>query len=136
MTDPYATFEDRIVAEFADGHDVEGIAARHGLTVPQVYAIVERTVGPPPPPPPGYYAPHPGPYPPPGYYAPQPAPYSPPQGGYHPPGVPSWVPNVLDEDAIVAEYGDGHDVEAIAHKHGITPDQVLHVVQRALADGS
>ncbi|MFF5081355.1 hypothetical protein ACFY36_30275 [Actinoplanes sp. NPDC000266] len=63
MTDPYATFEDRVVAEFGDGHDVEGIAARYGLTVAQVYAIVEREVGPAappayPPPPPGYYAPH------------------------------------------------------------------------------
>ncbi|MFF5081356.1 hypothetical protein ACFY36_30280 [Actinoplanes sp. NPDC000266] len=39
---------------------------------------------------------------------------------------------MLDEDAIVAEYGDGHDLDAIAHRHGITPDQVLQVVQRAL----
>lgn len=42
----YPSRQDRIVAEFGDGYDVEGIAARYGLTVEQVYAVVERSVGP------------------------------------------------------------------------------------------
>lgn len=42
----YLSREDRIVAEFGDGFDVEGIAFRYGLTVAQVYAVVEREVGP------------------------------------------------------------------------------------------
>ncbi|XVU23774.1 hypothetical protein ACQPZJ_42070 [Actinoplanes sp. CA-054009] len=136
MTD----FEDRIVAEYGDGYDVEGIAARYGLTVAQVYAVVQQALGPAAPPPGPYppqpYAP-PGPYPPPAYYAPQPyapQPYAPQPYG-PPPGVVGWVPNVIDEDAVVAAYGDGHDVEAIAHRHGITPEQVYQVVQRALSDG-
>jgi Mor family transcriptional regulator len=45
-TGAYASWDDRIVAEFGDGYDVEGIAARYGLTVEQVYAVVARSVGP------------------------------------------------------------------------------------------
>ncbi|MET0415334.1 MAG: hypothetical protein ABW022_04875 [Actinoplanes sp.] len=46
VTDGYPSREDRIVAEFGDGFDVEGIALRYGLTVAQVYAVLEREVGP------------------------------------------------------------------------------------------
>ena len=42
MTDAYPSRDDRIVAEFGAGYEVEGIAARYGLTVEQVYALVER----------------------------------------------------------------------------------------------
>lgn len=182
----YPSREDRIVAEFGDGHDVEGIALRYGLTVEQVYAVIEREVGPaeqrpptppayyPPPgqyPPPGYYgppppapnyyyAPQPGQYPPPGQgyygppayqapppgyappgyappgYAPPPPGYVPPPPGYAPPGYaappPGYVPPPLDEDAIVAEYGEGYDVEWIARKHGITAEYVYEVVLRVV----
>jgi hypothetical protein len=151
-TDGYPSRDDRIVAEFGDGFDVEGIAFRHGLTVAQVYAVVEREVGPAgqsppgPYPPPGHYAPAPpasyyppppgqvhyGPPaypmqpPPPGRYVP-PAPYGPPVHGYQPsPGLP-------DDDAIVAEYGEGRDVELIARSHGITVERVYEVVQRNVA---
>ncbi|MEU4689431.1 hypothetical protein [Actinoplanes sp. NPDC023714] len=79
--------DDRIVAEFGDGHDVDGIAARYGITVAEVYAVVEREVGPSVPAPPGPY-PVPGHYPPPAYAPPAhsapPSAYAPP--GYAPPG--------------------------------------------------
>jgi hypothetical protein len=211
----YPTREDRIVAEFGDGHDVEGIALRYGLTVAQVYAVVESEVGPagqghpgyyspqfgpnhhaPPAGPPGYYPPPPGTayygppahqapppgYGPPAYQAPPPsygppayqaplpgygppAPQGPPPGpgydaagyqvppgpGYGPsahqaPPAPDGPPNphpgpgvplshgVVDEDAIVADYGAGHDVESIARQHGVTAERVYEVVQRILAD--
>lgn len=143
-TGAYPSREDRIVAEFGDGYDVQGIAARHGLTVEQVYAVVEREVGPAgfghpgsppqyPPPghhPPGYYPPpHPGQ----AYYPPpQPGPaYYPPPAGHAPPGPPA-AQRFVDYDAIVAEYGDGHDVEAIARRHGLSTEQVFEVVQRML----
>ncbi|WP_211193249.1 hypothetical protein [Actinoplanes sp. TBRC 11911] len=158
MDEGYPSREDRIVAEFGDGHDVEGIALRYGLTVEQVYAVIEREVGPasqgppvqyppqgyyyaPPPPAPNYYyAPPPpgqvyyGPPayqgPPPGYAPPGYAPpgYAPPPPGYAPPGYAP--PPPLDEDAIVAEYGEGYDVEWIARKHGIAPEHVYEVVLR------
>ncbi|BBH69506.1 hypothetical protein ACTI_61910 [Actinoplanes sp. OR16] len=86
--------DDRIVAEFGDGHDVDGIAARYGITAAEVYAVVEREVGPVGEVPPGRYgqpAPYPPPYyappPPPGYYAPPPAYHQPPPGYPAPPGV-------------------------------------------------
>jgi hypothetical protein len=100
--DGYPSREDRIVAEFGDGFDVEGIALRHGLTVAQVYAVVEREVGPadqgfPSPPsyfpPPGHHVP-----PPPVHYAPPPpgfqGHYPPPpgQGHYGPPAYPVQPP--------------------------------------------
>ncbi|GIF17019.1 hypothetical protein [Actinoplanes teichomyceticus] len=203
----YPSREDRIVAEFGDGLDVEGIAHRYGLTVAQVYAVIEREVGPaghthpglsghpappypatghhPPPTypapghqPPGYHVappsgyqpppvyPPPGPgyqpppvypppahqppgYPAPGYQAPPPTPehYAPP-APYAPPGyagpvpgyagpVPGYagpVPAFPDVDAIVAEYGEGHDVESIARRHGLDVRQVYEVVQRAVTD--
>jgi Mor family transcriptional regulator len=40
----------------------------------------------------------------------------------------------VDEDAIVADYGEGHDVESIARKYGVTAERVYDVVQRILAD--
>jgi Mor family transcriptional regulator len=46
--DEHPSVEDRIVAEFGAGYDVEMIAARYGLHVRQVYAVVERAVIPPP----------------------------------------------------------------------------------------
>jgi transposase-like protein len=98
---------DRIVAEFGDGYEVEGIAARHGLTVEQVFALVEREVGPA----------RPERYPP----APSAAPAYQLQGFANP-------------DAIVAEYGDGHDIAMIARRHGITVEQVYLVVQQVVAD--
>lgn len=122
---------------------MQQIAARHGLTVEQVYAVVEREVGPA-----GFGHPDPpGQYPPPGHhpqaYYPPPQPgqayYPPPPPGqaYHPP--PAYVPpgppapqGYLDYEAIVAEYGDGHDVEAIARRHGLSTEQVFEVVQRML----
>ncbi|KUL28866.1 helix-turn-helix domain-containing protein [Actinoplanes awajinensis] len=157
----YQSRDDHIVAEFGDGHDVQGIAARYGLTVAQVYAVVEREVGPPVPgypgqppqyPPPAYYAPPPdqGYYPPapaPQYPAPQypapaapapqyPAPqyYAPPQP-YSPQAYAYPPPRDLpDEDAIVAAYADGHAVGDIARQHGLTTDQVYQVVQRVMYD--
>ncbi|MFI1992661.1 hypothetical protein [Actinoplanes sp. NPDC020271] len=164
MTESDASWADRIVAEFGDGHPVEAIAARYGLSVEQVYAVVQGEVGPtgrpaphyaPPPaqgdypPAQGYYAPPPaqGYYPPPppaqGYYPPPPPPPGPPpatqppvQGYYAPPayGFPAQPPPFPNEDAIVAEYADGHDVNAIAFRYGLTVDQVYWVVQRALHD--
>lgn len=109
----YPSREDRIVVEFGDGLDVEGIALRYGLTVEQVYALVEREVGPADqthPSPPGYYVP---PAPAMNYYAAQGSP---------------------DGDAIVAEYGEGNDVEWIARKYGITVERVYEVVQRTVED--
>ena len=174
----YPSRADRVVAEFGDGHDVAGIAARHGLTVEQVYAVVERTVGPvghPPPGQPGGFPapgqaggypapgqagsypaaghaggfPAPGPGhapPPPGYqpgYGPPPPAYQPghapppPPGPYPPqPGHPVPVPGhppahgFPDEDAVVADYAEGHDVRAIAQRHGISVEWVYAVVQR------
>ncbi|GGN51600.1 Mor family transcriptional regulator [Actinoplanes campanulatus] len=49
--------DDRIVAEFGEGHAVEDIAARYGLTVAQVYMVVEREVRFDPAPASPYYAP-------------------------------------------------------------------------------
>ena len=132
----YPSTEDRIVAEFGDGYDVEGIASRYGLTVAQVYAVVEREVGaadqghPGPPSPypatPGYYAPPPPAYAPPGYTA---SPYA--EQGQ------SWQPSQgLPDDVVVAEYGEGHNVEAIARKHGISVERVYEVVQRVVQDDS
>ncbi|MFC4070534.1 hypothetical protein [Actinoplanes subglobosus] len=194
MTEAYPSREDRIVAEFGDGYEVEGIAARYGLTVEQVFAVVEREVGPAgQAPPPGHYAPPaPGHYAPPapGHYAP-PAPghYAPPAPGYQgipgypvppeyqgpidyrrpadhpgpgfqtppgsyppqpdpaplPPGYPApapppayYAPSSYEAaesavlEAVVADYGDGHDVAMIAGKYGITVEQVYLVVQRVL----
>jgi hypothetical protein len=146
----YPSREDRIVAEFGDGHDVEGIAFRYGLTVAQVYAVVEREVGPvaqgSPGPPPAYHVPQPPVghyYPPPasqGYYPPPPhqvyygpsAHPAPPPSAYAGPG-PDFPPP-QDEDAIVAEYGEGHDVNWIAHKHGITVERVYQVIQGVVGD--
>jgi Mor family transcriptional regulator len=147
VTEAYPSREDRVVAEFGAGYEVEGIAARYGLTVEQVYTLVEREVGageqtPPghnPPPnhyaPPGYHAPPP-PYPqPPAHYGPPPAPvhYQPAPPGYYP--LPSYqLHGFADPDTIVAEYGDGHDVALIARRHGITVEQVYFIVHQALAD--
>jgi Mor family transcriptional regulator len=153
----YPSREDRIVAEFGDGLDVQGIAFRYGLDVAQVYAVIERELGPaeqgppsqcPPPnqfPPPGYqapanvYAPPPagpqGHYPPPpgqGPYGPQMPPPAPVYAAPYQPFQPSLSPQ--DEDAVVAEYGEGHDVEWIARKHGINADRVYEVVQRIVQD--
>jgi hypothetical protein len=41
----------------------------------------------------------------------------------------------VDDDTIVAEYGEGHDVEWIARKHGINVERVYEVVQRIVGDG-
>jgi Mor family transcriptional regulator len=98
----YPSREDRIVVEFGDGLDVEGIALRYGLTVAQVYAVVEREVGPSAPD-------HPG--------------QSQGQGQ-----------GIAYGDAIVAEYGEGNDVEWIARKYGIGVEQVYEVVQRTVGD--
>jgi len=89
---------DRIVAEFGGGHAVEGIALRYGLTVAQVYAVVQGEVAP---------------------------------GDQRPVGE---SPGRPDEDAIVAEYAEGHDVGAIARRHGIDVSQVYAVVQRTVDD--
>ncbi len=141
-TEESSSTRDRIVAEFGDGYDVKGIASRYGLTVEQVYAVVQREVGPadqgypgptnPYPPTPGYYAPPPAA----GHHAPPPA--------YAPPGHPaspqvaqgqSYQPSQgFPDDVIVAEYGEGYDVEAIARKHGISAEQVYEVVQRVVQD--
>jgi Mor family transcriptional regulator len=146
-TESYPSREDRIVAEFGDGFDVEGIGLRYGLTVAQVYAVIEREVGPaghpPPPPATHYYAPPPvqGHGGPPAYQVQQPSPeqyappaaYAPPTHAAQKPGPP--LPHsFLDDDAIVAEYGEGHDVKWIARKHGIDVNRVYHVVQRILQD--
>jgi Mor family transcriptional regulator len=101
VVEAYQTREDRIVAEFGDGYDVEGIALRYGLSVEQVYEVVRREVA-------------------------QPV-YQPPQAYYPPPYFPH-------EDAIMAEYSEGHPVEAIAYRYGITRDQVYAIVQRLVAD--
>ena len=115
-TEGYPSREDRIVAEFGDGLDVEGIAFRHGLTVAQVYALVEREVDP-------AGQGHPSPpshYPLPGYAG---------QGqGFQP------SQRSPDDDAIVAEYGEGNEVEWIARKHGIDVERVYEVVQRIVED--
>jgi hypothetical protein len=132
------TWQDRIVAEFGDGHPVEQIAARYGITVAQVYAVIEREVGGPPPqyygPPPGY---SPQPYPPQSYppqpYPPQahpPQPYPP-----QPYAVHVYPPGFRDPDAIVAEYSEGHDVRLIAGRHALTVEQVYAMVRHALGDG-
>lgn len=112
---------------------MEGIAARYGLTVEQVYALVEREVNQPGPPPvPGHYGPpvYQSPvYQPPVQYGPPV--YQPPVQAYAPPvQAVQWSPY---EDAIVADYGAGRDVAEIARKFGITVEQVYEVVQRNLA---
>ncbi|GIE77170.1 hypothetical protein Aph02nite_31200 [Actinoplanes philippinensis] len=131
MTEPYQTREDRIVAEFGDGYEVEAIAARYGLTVEQVFTLVAREVGPagPAQPPPAYYQP-----PPPAYYQPPPPAYHqpPPPAYYAPP--PYQMQGFVNPDAIVADYGDGHDVALIARRHGITVEQVYLVVQQSLSE--
>lgn len=111
----YPSREDRIVAEFGDGFDVEGIAFRYGLSVAQVYAVVEREVEPAAQPPTGVLTP----------------------AGY-PHAAPSLqpAPGLPAEDAIVAAYGQGHDVAWIARLHGLTVAQVYEVVRRAVADDS
>ncbi|GAA4946433.1 helix-turn-helix domain-containing protein [Actinoplanes utahensis] len=130
-------WEDQIVADYGKGYDVRAIAARYGITVDQVYAVVQSEIGPPVQPPPDYYAAppvyyepqpptaHPPPQPPPGYQYPPPQAYPAP-----PPGWPGPAPGHLDVDAIVAEYGEGHPVEAIAHRHGLTVQQIYEVVHR------
>ncbi|MEU8660717.1 hypothetical protein [Actinoplanes philippinensis] len=125
MTEPYQTREDRIVAEFGDGYEVEAIAARYGLTVEQVFALVEREVGPAGPAhqqPPAYY-----------YHQPPPAYYQPPPPAYYAP-PPYQMQGFVNPDAIVADYGDGHDVALIARRHGITVEQVYLVVQQSLSE--
>ncbi|GIF41451.1 hypothetical protein [Actinoplanes xinjiangensis] len=122
MAEAYPGRDDRIVAEFGDGYEVEGIAARYGRTVQQVFALVEREVGPGGGqtgqyPPPGHHTPPPPP-PPPDYYAPQ---------AYQ-------VQGFANPDTIVAEYGEGHDVAMIARRHGITVEQVYLVVRQAVGD--
>jgi Mor family transcriptional regulator len=104
-TEQYPSRDDRIVVEFGDGFDVEGIALRYGLTVAQVYAVVEREVGP-------ADQAHPGP----------------PQShqGFQP------AQGFPDGDAIVAEYGEGNDIEWIARKYGITVERVYEVVERTV----
>jgi Mor family transcriptional regulator len=115
-SEAYWSRDDRIVAEYGDGYDVEGIASRYGLTVAQVYAVVEQNVAaadqayPPPPLP----------------YAPPPA-YAPPL--YPPPTYPGYL-GFPNEDAIVADYGAGYDVNDIARKFGIPVEQVYEVVLR------
>ncbi|MEU8243057.1 hypothetical protein AB0C07_32780 [Actinoplanes missouriensis] len=147
MSEAYPTTEERIVAEFGDGYDVEGIALRYGLSVDQVYAVVERELSQDDPapsyPPPAYqgqgYA-SPG-YPvqgyaPPGYPVQGYAPPGYPVQGYAPPGYPVQgypPPGFPDEDTIVAEYGEGHAVEAIARKHGIPVDRIYEIVHRAVS---
>ena len=127
-TEGYPSREDRIVAEFGDGLDVEGIAFRHGLAVAQVYALVEREVDPA-----GQGLPSlPSRYPLPGYYA-QPPPdttlgYAGQGQGFQP------SQSSPDDDAIVAEYGEGNEVEWIARKHGINVERVYEVVQRIVED--
>ncbi|MEU4562768.1 helix-turn-helix domain-containing protein [Actinoplanes sp. NPDC023936] len=169
MSEAYPTTEERIVAEFGDGHDVQGIALRYGRTVEQIYAVVERELSqdpptPQPPPgqdpltpqpplgqdpltpqppwpsyPPGPYTAPPSPYSaPPSQYAAQPGHYAPqPPGQYLPPAYPVQgfppAPGFPDEDAVVAEYSEGHDVEAIARKHGIAVDRIYEIVQRAVS---
>ncbi|MEV4283102.1 hypothetical protein [Actinoplanes xinjiangensis] len=118
MAEAYPGREDRIVAEFGDGYEVEGIAARYGLTVEQVFALVEREVGPG-----GGQA---GQYPPAGHHTPPPPAYHAPQA-YQMQGF-------ANPDTIVAEYGEGHDVALIARRHGITVEQVYLVVRQAVGD--
>jgi len=146
VTEPGPSWADHIVAEFADGHPVEAIAWRYGLTADQVLAVVAMEVGPGTPPPAGYYSPPAAP--PQGYYAPPPAP---PPGYAAPPAPQTWAPPAHtpqsppytpqgyqppavapDEDTLVAEYADGHPVEAIAYRHGLTVDHVYQIIQRSL----
>ncbi|MGK5683182.1 hypothetical protein [Actinoplanes sp. URMC 104] len=148
---------DRVVADFGDGYEVEAIAARYGLTVDEVFAVVRLELGgaqasgpglpaapvwPPPayappaadpysPPAAGPYAP-PGPYPAPPAYAPAAPEYYAPPPAY---GASGWEDEVTDDDVIVAEYGEGYDVEAIARKHGIGVERVYEVVRRVLGEG-
>ncbi|MDI6098944.1 hypothetical protein QLQ12_10065 [Actinoplanes sp. NEAU-A12] len=109
-SETHPTREDRIVAEFGDGYDVEQIAARYGLSIAEIYAVVEREVGP-------IDFDYPGP---PSQYPPSPTTYARPSQAFQ------------DHDAIVAEYGAGHDVEAIARRHRIRVEQVYEVVQRVV----
>ncbi|GIF08137.1 hypothetical protein [Actinoplanes siamensis] len=136
------SWEDRVVAEFGDGHAVEAIAARYGITVAQVYVVVEREVGRSPYPPESYQA-APPPYRPQGYQAAPPhlgpPAYQPPPGcsaPAHPaPGYPP--PQAFpDEDVILGEYADGHDVQAIAWRHGIPAERVYEIVRRVVQDDS
>ena len=123
-------WEDQIVADYGDGYDVQAIAARYGLTVEQVYAVVQGEVGSPeqpppgyPPPPPGWPAPSPHAPSPPGHPAPPPPGYSaPPPGHVVPP------PTVVDVEAIVGAFAGGHPVEAIAQRHGLTVQQIYEVI--------
>ncbi|GGN73092.1 hypothetical protein GCM10010112_42180 [Actinoplanes lobatus] len=101
--------DDRIVAEFGEGHAVEDIAARYGLTVAQVYMVVEREVRFDPQPPSPYYTP-----------------------SYYTPSAPSYP----DVDTIVAEYGAGYDIQWIAHKHSISVDWVYYLIHQAVQDGT
>jgi transposase-like protein len=118
------------VAEYGEGNDVEGIARKHGLTVEQVYALLQRQVGPSE----QQFSSPPPPYPPPVYYGPPPgANYSAPPAYPGPGPAPQPAPGVVD-DAIVAEYGEGHDVEVIARRHGISVDEVYEVVLRNVDD--
>jgi Mor family transcriptional regulator len=105
-TEGHPSRDDRVVAEFGDGLDVEGIAFRHGLTIEQVYAVIEREAGPAAPP---------------AAYAGQGQGFQPSQGS-------------PDDDAIVAEYSEGNEVEWIARKHGIDVERVYEVVQRIVDD--
>jgi Mor family transcriptional regulator len=99
--------DDRIVAEFGDGYDVRVIASRYGLTVDQIYAVVHREVG--------------------QVDQPYPHPEFGPEHGYQP-------PQGLRDDVIVADYGAGHDVEAIARQHGISVERVYEIVRGVLGD--
>jgi transposase-like protein len=127
------TWQDRIVAEFGDGHPVEQIAARYGITVAQVYAVIQREVSGPapeyygPPPGPGWQSPHPPQQYPPQAYPPQAYPPQPYAVQVYPPGF-------RDPDAIVAEYSEGHDVRLIAGRHALTVEQVYAMVRQALGD--
>ena len=109
----YLSREDRIVGEFGDGLDVAGIALRYGLTVAQVYAVVERQVGPADQ---GLPSPHPAP------------------AVLVSPGFGTEGQGFAYGDAIVAEYGEGNDVEWIARKYGISVELVYEVVQREVDD--
>lgn len=115
--------DDRIVAEYGDGHTVEDIAARYGLTVAQVYLVVERELR-------FDAAPQP---PPPAYFTAQPSHYYTPPAYTQPPPVP---PGYRDVDTIVAEYAAGYDVQWIAFRHGLSVDWVYYLVHQAVQDGS
>ncbi len=92
---------------------------------------------PPPAAPPGYYAPPPAGSP--GYYAPPPAgppgaqSYGSPPAYWTPPPGPAY-PVPPDSDAIVADYSEGHDVTAIAARHGLSVAQVYAVIEREVGD--